>query len=59
MSSSKLFVFFFMVMLFAASVHYYLNTRDQTIKIVSGVFAGVLLFGLLPSLAELVGISTD
>jgi hypothetical protein len=58
MNGQKLFVFFFMVMLFAASVHYYLNSGDETIKIVSGVSAGILLFGLLPHLAELVGIST-
>ena len=58
MSASKMFTFFFMLVLFVVSVQYYLNTYDQTIKIISGVTAGILLFGLLPSLAELVGIPT-
>jgi hypothetical protein len=58
MSSSKLFTLFFMLVLFVVSVQYYLNTYDQTIKIVTGVTAGILLFGLLPTLAECLGFST-
>ncbi len=58
MSGSKMFTFFFMVVLLGLCIHYYLNTYDQSIKIVTGVSGGILLFGLLPSLAELVGIPT-
>jgi hypothetical protein len=47
-----------MVVLLGVCIHYYLNTYDQTIKMVTGVSGGILLFGLLPTLAELVGIPT-
>jgi membrane-associated HD superfamily phosphohydrolase len=58
MSSSKLFTLFFMLVLFGICIHYYLNTSNQTIKTISGVTAGILLFGLLPTLAECFGITT-
>lgn len=58
MSGSKMFTFFFMVVLLGVCIYYYLNTYDQTIKMVTGVSGGILLFGLLPTLAECVGIPT-
>jgi len=53
-----MFTFFFMVVLLGVCIYYYLNTYDQTIKMVTGVSGGILLFGLLPTLAECVGIPT-
>jgi hypothetical protein len=58
MSVKKLFTFFFMVALLGVCIHYYLNTSDQTIKLITGVSGGILVFGLLPTLVEYLGFST-